>query len=167
MLARRGRRFSALGGLSFFWAVLALCGSAGCGSDDSDGEGPADFCETLNPCEAVGCRICDWPQGTCKVEVEEIYSISLPASGRKPYSIVMDVVVPSSMSLECPEPEIVVRSPAGEIARRTLDLDENNRVCAVSREPGRHAVLLACPAYPVRAGYRISVVDAQGNRIAP
>lgn len=167
MIARGGLWFSALGGLSFLWAVLALGGSAGCGSDDSDGEGPAQFCESLSPCETVGCRMCDWPQGTCRVDGEEIYSISLPASGRKPYSIVLDVVVPSSMSLACPDPEIVVRSPAGEIARRALDLDENNRVCAVSGEPGRHAVLLVCPAYPVRAGYRISVVDSRGNRIVP
>lgn len=80
----------------------------------------------------------------------------------------MDVVVPSSLSFDqCSGPAIVVRSPAGEIARKTLDLDTSNRVCAVSSIPGEHTVFLLCPKYPTRAGYRISVVDAKGNRILP
>jgi len=80
----------------------------------------------------------------------------------------MDVVVPSSGTPNaCSGPVIVVRSPAGEIARKNLNPDVNNRVCAVSSAPGEHTVSLVCPKYPTKAGYRISVVDAKGNRVLP
>lgn len=168
MVARRGGQLCAVGSMVFLWVGVVMSAGVGCGSDDSGGGGTRDFCETLDPCETVGCRICDWPQGTCQVDGEEIYSISLPDAGSTPYSIVMDVVVPSSTnSNECPGPVIVVRSPAGEITRKNLDLDANNRVCAVSSVSGEHTVSLVCPEYPIRAGYRISVVDAEGNRVLP
>lgn len=165
MIAPRGGRPFAVRSAVFLWVGLVICAQVGCGSDDSGGE---SFCETLNPCETVGCRLCDWPQGTCQVEEEKIFSISLPAAGPTPYSIVMDVVVPSSGTPNaCSGPVIVVRSPAGEIARKNLDPDVNNRVCAVSSAPGEHTVSLVCPKYPTKAGYRISVVDAKGNRVLP
>lgn len=163
---RRGGPWGFIGYV-FFGVVAFIGAAAGCGSDDSGDNGSRDFCETLNPCETLGCRICDWPQGTCSVASEEIYSISLPAGGRGPYSIVMDVVVPSWTGNPCPEPKVVIRSPAGEILSRRVALDENNRVCAVSSLPGEHVVSLECPSYPMKAGYRISVVDARGNRVVP
>lgn len=168
MGAPRGGRRCAVRSVIFLWAGLVMGAAVGCGTDDSGGEGTKDFCATLDPCKSVGCRICDWPEGTCQVREEEIYSISLPAAGPTPYSIVMDVVVPSNTSLnQCTDPVIVVRSPAGEIVRENLDLDTNNRVCAVSSVSGEHTVSLLCPKYPTKAGYRISVVDAKGNRALP
>lgn len=168
MVAPRGGRPCVVGSVVFLWLCLVMCAGIGCGTDDSGGQGTRDFCETLNPCETVACRICDWPQGTCQIENEKIYSVSLPASGPTPYSFVMDVVVPASTSFdECSGPVILVRSPAGEIARENLDLGTSNRVCAVSSVPGEHTVSLLCPKYPTKAGFRISVVDAKGNRILP
>lgn len=167
MGARRTDSLRVLGATASLVVLVAVGAVAGCGSDDAGENGSREFCETLTPCETVGCRSCDWPQGTCTVGREEIYSISLPAGGRTPYSIVMDVVVPSPTALGCTEPAIVVRSPAGELLRSTLALDQNNRVCAVSSVAGEHVVSLVCPSYPIKAGYRISVVDDRGNRVLP
>ncbi|MEW6440108.1 MAG: hypothetical protein AB1640_04160 [bacterium] len=142
---------------------LTACGGGG-GSVD-----PADLCETVEPCTQVGCTTCDWPEGSCRIGGEQIYSIDLASAEGRPYTIILDVLVSSVMrSAEdrlCSDPEILIGSPQGELVREGLALDRSRRVCAAASAVGRHTVSLLCDAYPTRAGYRVTVVDASGRRV--
>jgi hypothetical protein len=139
----------------------------GCGGGDEDK--PVDLCTSLEPCMQVGCTTCDWPEGSCRIDQEEIFSIDLPSQGNRPYTVLLDILVSSVMRCAedevCTNPEIVIDSPQGEFLREALRLDENRSICLSSSQAGRHTVSLLCPHYPTRAGYRVSVVDATGRRV--
>jgi len=141
----------------------------GCGGGDEDK--PVDLCTSLEPCVQVGCTTCDWPEGSCRIDQEEIFSIDLPSQGNRPYTVLLDILVSSVMHSAgdeiCTNPEIVIDSPQGELLREALSLDENRSICLRSSQAGSHTVSLLCPHYPTRAGYRVSVVDATGRRVPP